>query len=153
MRTFTFEWPNQTGADWQREFENVANTLKNCFTDVSQNARATAVRKLSPQFDLSHDDVNVYMEVDLAGINKEDIQITAGAENTVKITGKRETASGRTYVRRERWNGTFERTLHLPQGMEVDVDKATASYQNGVLFITIPKIVPVQESQRTITIS
>ena len=41
------------------------------------------------------------------------------------------------YVRRERRYGSFSRSLQLPTA--VNVDKATAEFENGVLKLTLPK--------------
>jgi HSP20 family protein len=40
-------------------------------------------------------------------------------------------------LRRERFAGTFQRTLDLPSGL--DADRVDASLKDGVLTITLPK--------------
>ena len=37
----------------------------------------------------------------------------------------------------ERWNGEFKRVVQLPQ--DADLSKASASYRNGVLSLTVPQ--------------
>ena len=60
--------------------------------------------------------------------------------NVLTIKGERkeekkeETAA---YIFRERSYGSFRRSLTLPT--EVDVDKAEAEFENGVLKLTLPK--------------
>jgi len=52
------------------------------------------------------------------------------------------------YYRVERAFGSFSRSLTLPEG--VDADKIAASFDNGVLEVTIPK--PEQRKPRRIDI-
>ena len=95
----------------------------------------------------------MYIEVDLSGIEKESIEISATTDHAIKIVGTRNTDTSREYLRRERWTGQFERVIKLPEGIEVDVDRAAATHSQGVLSITVPKIVSVPEPQKTIIIS
>lgn len=46
----------------------------------------------------------------------------------------------RSYVRRERTQMVFDRTIRLPE--EVRDDQAQARFANGVLTLTVPKVVP-----------
>ncbi|OGO14201.1 MAG: hypothetical protein A2Z02_01870 [Chloroflexi bacterium RBG_16_48_7] len=52
------------------------------------------------------------------------------------------------YVRRECHYGTFARTIALPQGL--NVDKAEATMENGVLTLEIPKA--EEEKPKTVKI-
>ena len=42
-----------------------------------------------------------------------------------------------TLVRQERWHGAFERTVTLPAA--IDPAKVSATLENGVLTVTLPK--------------
>ena len=64
-----------------------------------------------------------------------------GAGNVLTISGtKQQTAEERTerVHRYERTYGAFERTFTLPA--TVDADKIRASYDHGVLTVTLPKV-------------
>jgi HSP20 family protein len=75
----------------------------------------------------------------LPGVRPEDVQIEA-TSNTISISGEtsdeREVDEGE-YVRRERRFGRFYRMLELP--VEINADKAEASFENGVLTLRVPK--------------
>ena len=83
------------------------------------------------------DGVAVIAEV--PGIDPSSINV-AGQGNTLTIAGERQRetsteASG--YHRRERPFGEFSRSIQLPE--QLDLDKAAASYEAGMLIIRVPK--------------
>lgn len=80
--------------------------------------------------------------VDLAGVNRDeiDLQVTA---NRLVLRGVREAAEPRDEQGRPLQTlameidfGPFERSLELPA--EVDIERATAEQQNGLLWICLP---------------
>jgi len=73
------------------------------------------------------------------GIKPEEIDISI-TRNTLTISGKckeEEEIKEENYIRRERRYGSFSRSVVLPEGLEPD--KAEASFEDGVLTLTIPK--------------
>ena len=93
-----------------------------------------------PALDLWQDGDNLYVEAELPGLVLDDLEIyvTGGTQLTLK--GKRdipEVENG-TWHRRERGYGSFARGLTLPH--DVNADKVEASFTNGVLTITLPKL-------------
>ncbi|MEE8167590.1 MAG: Hsp20/alpha crystallin family protein [Candidatus Hydrothermarchaeales archaeon] len=82
----------------------------------------------------------VVVLVELLGTKKEDIKIHA-IDGGIEISAdrKEETEEAREeqgYIRRERRYSRFYRTIPLPA--TVDSTKAKATYNNGVLEITLP---------------
>jgi HSP20 family protein len=95
--------------------------------------------KIVPQLDASETDSHYYLELDLAGMNKKDINLKVD-NNILTIKGKRELDTERKddmFYIRERFYGDFQRSLSLPIGL--DTNKIDADFQNGVLTIKIPK--------------
>ena len=94
----------------------------------------------APTVDISETKDKVIVKADLPGIDTKDIE--------VNITGKVLTIKGEKaedkkekdehHYRTERYRGSFQRSLSLP--VEVDVDKAEASFRKGVLKVTLPKV-------------
>ena len=80
----------------------------------------------------------VEMTVELAGVNKSDLEIQA-KDNTIRISGKKEFAYPEkvSLHRRERLSGTFDRTLTVP--IQIDADRIKAEYRDGVLALFIPR--------------
>jgi len=73
------------------------------------------------------------------GLEPDDIDITISG-NTLSMSGETKAENEvkeENYIRRERRYGSFSRTVTLPEGLELD--KAEASFQDGILTLTIPK--------------
>ena len=93
----------------------------------------------APALDVSTTADALVVEAVLPGVLPEDVDITV-ENGTLSIRG--ETKSERQegegdYLVREIRRGTFARTVSLPSGLEPD--KATSTFENGVLTLRIPK--------------
>lgn len=81
----------------------------------------------------------VVLKAELAGMDPNDIQIEV-EDNVLTIKGERkfeEKIDEERYYRVERRFGSFQRSLALPQG--VKTDEIEASYDEGILTVTVPK--------------
>lgn len=91
----------------------------------------------SPQINMTQDEDNFYAEILVPGIDSKDLELTV-MKGVLTISGERKEAlENKTWHRRERGHGKFMRTLDL--NCEVDTNNVTAKYENGVLFVTLPK--------------
>lgn len=92
----------------------------------------------SPALDLYETADDLVAVVELPGMRKEDIDISLH-DGTLTISGerKRESTNGEKAQRTERYVGTFRRSIALPT--RVDASKVNASYQDGILKVTLPK--------------
>jgi len=93
-----------------------------------------------PPVDISQDEKNVYVEMPLAGVKPEDVEITI-EDNVLTVRGEtkeEKEEKKKNYWRREIRKGKFERSVILP--VEVKADKAKAESVNGMLKITLPKV-------------
>lgn len=80
------------------------------------------------------------VHADLPGVNKDQIQVEVdGNQVTIRAEAKAQTEQkeGQRVLRAERFVGQFARTFVL--GSELDDEKASARYENGVLELTLPK--------------
>jgi len=82
---------------------------------------------------------DIVVRVEVPGMDKEDCRITIEG-NLLHLSGEkhfeRETHDS-TYHVMERAYGAFERSIPLPRN--VNIDKAQASFKNGVLTVRLPK--------------
>src|SRR3989454_5271146 len=92
------------------------------------------------RMDVTENDKEYQVLVDLPGVKKEEISITiSGNEVAVSAEVKREKdiENGETVLRAERYYGKIQRAFAL--GQEVDEATAQAKYNDGVLELTLPK--------------
>jgi HSP20 family protein len=89
--------------------------------------------------DVSEDENSLRITMELPGVNPEDVRLSL-ENNVLTIRGekKQQAEENNERIHRfERTFGMFERTFLLPN--TVDPDKIEARYDNGVLFVSIPK--------------
>jgi HSP20 family protein len=103
-----------------------------------------------PPMDLVEADDHFLLKADLPGMSEEDVSIEV-RDGALTISGERKAEHQqreRGWYRVERSFGRFSRSLTLPDG--VDPDAISASFDRGVLSVTIPK--PEQRKPRRIQI-
>ncbi|HWC25403.1 MAG TPA: Hsp20/alpha crystallin family protein [Solirubrobacteraceae bacterium] len=84
------------------------------------------------------------LTLDLPGLTAEDLSIEVH-NDALTVRGERrrpEVGEGVTYLYARRPYGTFEHRVELPKG--VDPEAITASMENGVLSLIIPKPEPLK---------
>lgn len=82
---------------------------------------------------------SVVVKTSVPGVKPEDIDITITG-NTLTIKGEtrvEEKVEKEHYIRQERRYGVFQRSIQLPDALVGD--KAEATFEHGVLTLTIPK--------------
>lgn len=122
-----------------RRLQREVDALFDSFFPVRTNGDSEDSTTWAPRVDLAETENAYLVHVDLPGLNKDDLEINFH-EGVLSISGERnaETQDENTkYVRVERSYGRFYRAFTLPQ--MVKADEIEASFENGVLNITVPK--------------
>ena len=89
--------------------------------------------------DVAETENEFILKASLPGVRPEDVQITAHGD-TVVLRGDvkpEEEKKGVTWHVRERRHGSFQRSFTLTA--PIDADGARATFENGVLTLTLPK--------------
>jgi HSP20 family protein len=137
-----------------RELSTLQNEMNRLFNTVVDAPGASAnanLRRWMPAMDLVEDDDAFVLRADLPGMREEDVSIEF-EDNVLTLAGERRSEHEERkegFHRVERAFGSFSRTLTLPQG--VDPESITASFDNGVLEVRVPK--PEERKPRRISIS
>ena len=101
---------------------------------VSWNVRST----WSPPTDVYETEENCVIKLEIAGMRDEDIEI-AFENQVLMISGNRSDLNERrAYHQMEIRYGKFEIAVEIP--VNVNMEKATAGYQDGFLVIVLPKL-------------
>ena len=139
-----------------RDLMSLREAMDRLFEDSFVSPRAgRLVPFAGPGIDLdvyeTKDDVVV--KASIPGVKPEDIDINVVGD-TVTIKGQAQEESEveeSNYIYRERRSGTFQRSFTLP--ISVQADKAEASFENGVLRLTLPKAEEVKPKKITVKAS
>lgn len=103
-----------------------------------------------PRVDVVDRENEILVRAELPGVDKKDLDISLN-ENVLTIRGetrREEKEEKGDYYRCEIAESSFARTVPLPS--YVDSEKAKASFDNGILELTLPKI--EQSKRRKITV-
>ena len=113
MRPMRWDWPSQLGAPFEGKM---------------------------PKVDVVDRDTEVVVRAEIPGVKKEDIDISVNESHvTIKAaTRAEEEKEEGDYYRCEISQGAFTRTIGLPG--DVDGEKAKATFKDGMLELTMPKL-------------
>lgn len=117
--------------DFDREFGEI---FKRAFGNGED-----AVDHFAPAMDWIENDDHYLVRLDLPGLGKDDVEVTLhDGVLTVKAekTETSETKDEGRYVRRERYSGSFLRSVRVPE--KVDAHNMEATFRNGVLELKLP---------------
>jgi HSP20 family protein len=92
-----------------------------------------------PDVDIKETNNDVHISVEIPGIDQKDIKVHV-RENVVTLRGEKkrqQEIENTNYHLSERCFGSFERSFTLPTNIQAD--KVSATYTNGVLNINLPK--------------
>ena len=107
--------------------------------------RASSWLQSSPSGTGAYPPVNVFRKGDdfvviteVPGIKKSDLEIQVKG-NTIRVAGTKSVAYSEkaSLHRRERLAGRFDRAITIP--VEIDADKATAEFHDGILALYLPR--------------
>ena len=100
-----------------------------------------------PRVNIENKKDSIVAEVETPGIDPKNIDISI-ENNMLKVEGHSESKKEekkKNYFKQEFSKGYFERTIALPS--DVEGKKAKASYKNGILTVTMPKLAKSKEKK------
>jgi HSP20 family protein len=115
-------------------------TLWANFDRLLDNLGAELTRPVTafPAVNVWEDTEAFYIEAELPGLTREEVNISVTQRNVLTLSGERkqDDADARWH-RRERGFGRFQRVLRLP--VPIDAEKVAATLEQGLLKLTLPK--------------
>ncbi len=97
-----------------------------------------------PNLELSETDKDIRVTAELPGLDEKDVEIIV-EDGVLTLRGeKRSEVDDKDRGYSERGFGRFERQVGLPKG--VDRDNAVATFKNGVLTVTLPRLDAAKEN-------
>jgi HSP20 family protein len=122
------------------EFQTMRDVMNRFFEDAFSNASLDTARPIAaPALDVVENEDRFEVHVNLPGISPDDVNIEF-KNGSLVISAEVQTEQENkdtNYVRRERYYGTYRRSLTIPDTL--DVANAQAHFENGVLTLSLPK--------------
>ena len=152
-------WKDRSISRWEEEhpFYGLQQEMNRVFEDFTQNLELPSVfgegHRFTPRVNVKETDTALEVTAELPGIQEEDVDLTI-TQNALTIKGEKRVEKEEkkeNYYRMERSYGSFSRSIPLPREI-VDSEKAEATFKDGVLVITLPKLPEAQVASRQIPI-
>jgi HSP20 family protein len=134
-----------------REVNRVFDDVFRGFDLPSNFGRFPSAAATWPNVEISDGDKELRVMAEVPGLDEKDLELFLG-EGVLTIRGEKK-AEAEDKERRfsERFYGRFERRIGI--GSDVEPDKVTASFKNGVLTVTLPKSERAQSKAKRIAIN
>jgi HSP20 family protein len=123
-----------------QEMQAMSRLMDHLFEDMTGNLWSDTAKPIAtPALDVVEKEEQVELHLDLPGVAPEQVNIefkngilTVSAEVSRDNEVKEE-----NFTRRERYYGSYRRSLRVPE--HLDVDASQAHFENGVLTLSLPK--------------
>jgi len=133
-------WPSRpTFESAFPDFDQLRREMMHLAEALSSDTFGEAGPGVFPPINISQDKDNFYVRAEVPGIKAEQLSISA-LNKRVSISGKREIKPEHertSYHRKERPEGSFNRTVTLPA--DIDPGRVEARCASGVLTLVLPK--------------
>jgi HSP20 family protein len=110
-------------------------------------------RVWAPAADMVENKDELVITVEVPGVSQKDIHLSIDGD-LLTVKGERRWShedKQEHHYRLDRWAGKFERVLPLP--VPVQADKVRASYRDGVLTVTMPKVEEIKPKEIAIDVA
>ena len=137
---------------------NLHREVDRLFEDLWNNGGGSSLlapwseTALSPLVDETEDEKAYHVEVELPGMDQEDVDVSY-SDGLLTISGEKKEEKEekkKDYYRKERSFGAFRRILPIPGA--VDESKIQASFKKGVLSVELPKTKEAQKKVKKISV-
>jgi HSP20 family protein len=159
---------SRTAALWQ-PFESLRQEMDRVFEDFTRGfGRFPLSRTLfdvepmlryegsvglsTPAVDVVEKENEFRITAELPGLDEKDVEVSV-ADDVLSIRGEKKEEreeKAKNYHLSERRYGSFQRTFQLPAG--IDAEKIAATFQKGLLTVTLPKTPEAQKKEKKIAI-
>jgi HSP20 family protein len=106
----------------------------------------------NPKMDPEEPEKEFRITAGLTGMEEKDVEVLLSG-NSITIKGEKKEEKeekDKSYYHMERSYGSFQRTVPLPEG--IDLNKVGADFKSGVLTVTLPKTVETKTKSKKVSI-
>ena len=132
-----------SGSPWSGLESEIDRLFETALGSLSDPASATRF-----PVDLYEDKENTYVRAELPGVNRDEINVEM-VEDYLTISASRKSSPAKPDGQVEE-NFSFSRSVSIPE--QVQSDKVSAAYENGVLTVTLPKREEAKPKKVSVTV-
>lgn len=136
----------------QKEMNNLFDHFQSSFDLPGLTFNDNAFGDFNPRVDMKDLEKEISVTAELPGMEEKDVQVKLNGD-VLTISGEKKSQKEedvKGHYRMERIYGTFSRSLLLPA--EVELDKCTATFKNGVLHVVLPKTKESEKASKNIPV-
>ena len=130
------------------ELERMRSEMDRIWDRFSRDVSSSTFKQdWNPSLNLAETEDSLVAELEVPGINPEDINVSVTGEMLTVTGDKKQEANreGKNYHVAERVYGKFSRSVRLPTA--VDPDRVQARYKDGILWISMGKTAAVKSKR------
>jgi HSP20 family protein len=134
----TTGWPSASAGPFE-ELDRMRRQMDLLTDALSTGILGAPIAGVFPLINVTEDKDGYYVRAELPGIKADELDISVTGD-TLSIKGERKLPAedeNAQYHRREREAGSFSRIITLPA--QIDTGKVSASSNDGVLTVVLPK--------------
>ena len=127
--------------------EEMNRLFDSFFSGFPERRKGLLEGEWAPSVDVAETDEEIVVTAELPGVKQEEVDISI-ADGVLTLKGEKKEekeVKEKNYHRIERSYGSFQRSISLTTGVEAS--KAKATYKNGILCVTIPKVEEAKPKQ------
>jgi HSP20 family protein len=113
---------------------------------------ASRLGEFTPRIDIRETDEEVVVTAELPGLEEKDFEVEL-EDDVLTIKGEKRTEHEEKregYRHIESASGSFRRAIPMPS--EIDADAVKATYKQGIVTVTLPKLAEARRHARTVPI-
>eukprot|EP00271_Cylindrocystis_brebissonii_P004915 TRINITY_DN1684_c0_g1_i2.p1 TRINITY_DN1684_c0_g1~~TRINITY_DN1684_c0_g1_i2.p1 ORF type:complete len:269 (-),score=56.36 TRINITY_DN1684_c0_g1_i2:789-1595(-) len=146
-------WGAILGTVPQRGSKSPASDVYWLLNELARELPAGTSRGSS--WDVEEDKDAWYLRFELPGYSAKDVKVQVEEDNVLSIAAQKsavsETSEKDDRFQSRRMRGGFSTRLTLPE--EVQAENISAEVKNGILVVTLPKVVPEQKRPKVISVN
>jgi HSP20 family protein len=140
---------NETGNPLLALHREMNRMFDNAFRSFDIGSFGSSATMGWPSVELNETEKEVKVNAELPGLEQKDVEIEL-SDGVLTISGeKKSETEDKARFFSERYYGRFERRISVD---DIDQDKVVASFKNGVLTVTLPKLPSSQRKVKRIAI-
>lgn len=148
-------WRNRSAEDMRTAFDKMFESFFEEEPFGDGRLPALVGTSIIPPVNVAENDKQWTVTCELPGMREKDISVETRGDNLV-ISGERrfeEESKKGEWLRVESRYGSFRRSIPMPRNARLEPDSVAATFKNGVLEVTVPKVEPTPSGKVPVKVS